>query len=1088
MLRNIACIFICAVCALANGDVDLKGRGAQISWQEIQAEDGIYSGTLLGPTFKIENPAAEAVGRMAVKLEKTGDAVSWNAAEEGDGLSVRFCIPDAQNGGGINATLSLFVNGEKTESLNLTSKYAWIYGDENESPATWSNAPTNGTPKKFFDTFRIRLKSPVKKGDKIELRKTADDSAPFYIIDLIELEKIPPPEIKPDGYLNLCDFGAAPDDGKDDSAALEAALLQAFRKKYPGIWIPPGVFDFESPKPYPLELQSEYQRFRLRNVHLKGAGMWHTELRGEGIAFQCVGENIRVSDFAVDAMGTSRNSAVIFMGRVGKGAELWNLYAAHGSLFYSVMHNDARDLAIRNCRLRSLFAGGINLRGGHKNAVIENVHVRGSGDDGLILWSSESEEMEPNQNCTIRSCTVETPWVANGFLIAGGGDNRIENCVVKDTPRHCGVRVTTQIYKTPTQPFSGPTAIEDVTLIRCGAEKSGVFNGALQLEAHGHPVKQVSVKNCDLIMSPYSAIQLYNKIDEDGGGDLPVNAQILNCRIDSAGMHGIHIGPRTPGQTVISKVDFRNTKLAAVKNESPEMSIIQQRPNIVVIHTDDLDFSEISLFDERRLTWTPNIDRLFQNGIRFERAYVTSPVCVPSRYSTLTGRYASRCRDLENTVPSETPLNFENVWGKGPANALKTPPTIGPDEWTFGKLLRRAGYTTALFGKIHNDKTALERPIPDIVSGDPKDPETAKAIREKYEAAVARVKENYGFDFVGRLYYDNKEQLPIPDELKAINSPWITEGALEFLDSVDKTKPFLLYYSNPLPHGQMAKPVGNKNNLGKDLLGRHTEQNTIGEKQLATPSGYLEKSPDVQPPIDDVIKRFREHAPTAHPDGALLTWLDDSIGALLNKLDELKLAENTLILFVSDHQSVDKFTPFAQGAHVPMAACWPGVIKPGTVSESLVSSLDIAATLVDVSGASLPENNPIDGKSLSPLFSNPSAEIRDHVLIEFGFARGLITKEWQYIALRFPDGMEPPSKGNPMLHTGGERGAKAAEMQTDHPAAFDPDQLYHLTDDPAQRNNLWDNPEYKNIGQKLRQQLGGIIETFPHQFGEWNPK
>ncbi|MCF7847548.1 MAG: sulfatase-like hydrolase/transferase, partial [Kiritimatiellales bacterium] len=241
----------------------------------------------------------------------------------------------------------------------------------------------------------------------------------------------------------------------------------------------------------------------------------------------------------------------------------------------------------------------------------------------------------------------------------------------------------------------------------------------------------------------------------------------------------------------------------------------------------------------------------------------------------------------------------------------------------------------------------------------------------------------------------------------------------------------------------------------------------------------------VQPSTEDMLERFWENVPKANPDAAILTWLDDSIGALLGKLRELGLEENTLVFFLSDHQSIDKFSPFERGAHVPMAVSWKGRIRPRQVSSSLVASLDITATMVDVGGAAVPADCVLDGFSMVPMFGNPKAEIRDSVLIEFGYARAVVTKEWQYVALRFPEGHELPTREKPQLHTGGDRKGKSKIMLERHPAAFDPDQLYDLRRDPGQEKNEWDNPEYKAIREKHKELLGKQVKQFPHTFGEF---
>ena len=554
---------------------DLKGRGAKITWIEYQAEESETNGRIAGPVTDPDELASEAIGRMGVFLDNAGDFVAWTAQEKAAGFSVRYCIPDSPTGDGIDATLSLYVNDEKVETLKLTSRFSWIYGPRHRGARLWSNDPGNGdTAVKYFDTLRLLLKTPVNAGDRIMLRRDAEDNAPFYLIDMIELEDVPPALTKPEKYLSITDFGAVANDGKDDSAALMSALDAAARRSAPGVWIPAGVFDFEPPSPEPVTAQTEYQRFPLNNIHLAGAGMWHTELRGQGIAFSCNGSRIRVSDFAIDWQGTSRSSAILFFGKsLGEGSEFWNLYATHSSLLLSISDETSRGLIIRDSRIRSSFAGGINLRGGHRDAVMDNIHVRGTGDDGLILWAAGDAKAVPVRNCTIRNSTVEAPWIANGYLLAGGEGSRLENCVAKDIVRHSGVRVSTQIYITPTMPFSGKTVVTNVTLIRCGSEKEQSYNGALQLESHGHDVTGIDVSDIDVYSSPFSAVQVYAKIDGKQKSGKAVEAVLRNMNLHDALLHGVHLMNRTPGAVELKSNNCFGILFDCVKNDSTEMKL-----------------------------------------------------------------------------------------------------------------------------------------------------------------------------------------------------------------------------------------------------------------------------------------------------------------------------------------------------------------------------------------------------------------------------------------------------------------------------------------------------------------------------------
>lgn len=270
-------------------------------------------------------------------------------------------------------------------------------------------------------------------------------------------------------------------------------------------------------------------------------------------------------------------------------------------------------------------------------------------------------------------------------------------------------------------------------------------------------------------------------------------------------------------------------------------------PNIVLIHIDDLDFDEVGAYPQGRgKVATPHMDALIQQGMRFDRAYTTSPVCVPSRYATLTGRYPSRSRAFDEFDHARA-LSIENVFIRG-----TVAPTIEPGDPTIAHAMKAGGYVTALIGKYHNDRVSIQRPIADLKlpGDDPRDPASAALIRNYYDATLARVRTTTGFDFVDRLFYENKEWMPIPPALRMENSPWITEGAIDFIRA-QRDRPFFLYYANPLPHDQLV----NEAPALRQTWGKKAKANMTESDLAASPAGWLDTPPvDVQP-------SRRRHAP-----------------------------------------------------------------------------------------------------------------------------------------------------------------------------------------------------------------------------------
>jgi Alpha-1,3-glucanase catalytic domain D1/Carbohydrate family 9 binding domain-like/Alpha-1,3-glucanase catalytic domain D2/CARDB/Carbohydrate binding module (family 6) len=210
-------------------------RGALIPWDEYEAENGVTNGVILGPSTTTGNVASEASGRKCVQLDAIGKYVEVTTTKAANSIVVRYSIPDAQNGGGITAPISLYINGVHTQDITLTSKYSWNYG-----AYPWSNDPSYGAPRHFFDEAHA-LVGNIPVGAKVKLQVDAGDNAGSYIIDLIDLEQVGPSLTKPADFLSITDFGAIPNDGIDDTNAI-VACINAAKAQGKGVWIPDGTF------------------------------------------------------------------------------------------------------------------------------------------------------------------------------------------------------------------------------------------------------------------------------------------------------------------------------------------------------------------------------------------------------------------------------------------------------------------------------------------------------------------------------------------------------------------------------------------------------------------------------------------------------------------------------------------------------------------------------------------------------------------------------------------------------------------------------------------------------------------------------
>ncbi len=171
------------------------GRGAAVPYTELEAEDADYEGTLLRSdavrTFGHTNYETESSGRESVRLDSTGEFVEFTSTAPSNSVVVRNSIPDAPGGGGREATISLYTDGEFVRKLDLSSKHSWLYGNT-DSPEGLTNTP-GGDARRLFDESHALLTRTYPAGTKFRLQRDASDNASFYVIDLIDLEQVAAP-------------------------------------------------------------------------------------------------------------------------------------------------------------------------------------------------------------------------------------------------------------------------------------------------------------------------------------------------------------------------------------------------------------------------------------------------------------------------------------------------------------------------------------------------------------------------------------------------------------------------------------------------------------------------------------------------------------------------------------------------------------------------------------------------------------------------------------------------------------------------------------------------------------------------------
>lgn len=507
-------------------------RGATLPYLEYEAEDADTNGTRLGPSRKFGDVAAESSQRKAVRLDATGQYVHFVSKNAANSIVVRYSIPDSADGSGNWTTLSVYVNGTKRSKLSISSRWAWTYGDfGNPRP----NDPAQGKPHHFYDEAHA-LVGDIPAGATVSIQRDADDTAPYYIIDLIDLEQVAAPLPQPANFVSITDCGATPDDDSDDQPAIQACIDQAHRAGK-GLYIPKGTF------------RSIAKALSVDNVTIRGAGMWYSTIYGFNARFDCYGSACKYYDFLVSGDTTLRNDSSPesgFSGVTGNGTILQNIWVEHSKTGYWV-GPAASALNISHCRFRDLYADGINLWHGTSNSVVEQSHFRNTGDDALASWSDSAS----NTNNVFRFNTVQVPWMANCFGIYGGNGNRIEDSVCQDVVQYPGILIAQQFNS---QPFQGTTAIVRTSVIRAGGPAYNDEQGAIKFYAEQGNMGGFLVQDSLIQDSTFSGIHLQgpNRID---------NLRFQNVTVSTPGTWGIRVNADAKGSATANTLVLTNARM-----------------------------------------------------------------------------------------------------------------------------------------------------------------------------------------------------------------------------------------------------------------------------------------------------------------------------------------------------------------------------------------------------------------------------------------------------------------------------------------------------------------------------------------------
>ena len=489
----------------------------------------------------------------------------------------------------------------------------------------------------------------------------------------------------------------------------------------------------------------------------------------------------------------------------------------------------------------------------------------------------------------------------------------------------------------------------------------------------------------------------------------------------------------------------------------------ETRPNIIFIMSDDHAERAISAYDSS-LIKTPNIDRLGTEGVRFENSYVTNSICAPSRAVLLTGKYSH--------------INGKRDNGD----------TFNPNQMTFPKLLQKAGYQTAVYGKWHLKSSPVGFDDWRVLQGQGR--------------------------YYNPLFYENGDTV----KYEGYATDIITDMVLNFLDNRDKDKPFCVLYHHKAPHRNwMPAPehIGmfkdrkfplpetfyddystrEKTAATQDMEVKNMYQGfdmkihfLEGEREPFSGGGKSRKfdgtnswknvykglTPEQKKTFDAYYDQVNEEFRNANLSGNELTeWkyqrymedylacivsVDENIGRLLDYLDDKKLAKNTIVVYTSDqgfylgeHGWFDKRWMYEESFKSPLLIRYPKKIKAGRVDDKFVMNLDFAPTFLDYAGIEIPGD--VQGRSLRPIFEEKDEPWRQSMY-------------YHYYA--YPAWHDVPKQD----------GIRNKQFKLIHYYEIGVWELFDLENDPHELKNVYEDGEYAKVRLDMEKKYYDIREEY----------
>jgi len=503
------------------------GRGASLPYTTMEAEDGTVGGggAVVGPNRLIGDIAGEASGRRAAVLDGTGEYVQWTTTAPTNTLVTRFSTPDAAGGGGAESTLNLYIDGQFVRALDLTSRFAWLYGPE----AGPGDQPAAGPARHIYDEANFLLGQTYPAGTVIRLQKDAGNTAAHYAIDFIDLE-VATPKANPDPTRYIEPDGFTHQDVQDALDTFRQDTTGALK----GVYLPAGDY----------QTASKFQVYG-KSVEVVGAGGWFTRFHapsnqtGTDIGFRAEASSSgsRFADFAYFGNYTTRidGPGKVFDFANVSDMTIDSIWVEHMICMFWASNMD--DSEVVNSRIRNTFADAINMTNGSSGNHVANNAARGTGDDSFALFAATDNGGSGQSGNVFENLTSTLTWRAAGLAVYGGQDNTFRNIYIADTLVYSGVTISSLDFGYPMEGFGpAPTVFDGITLVRAGGHFWGQQTfPAMWLFAASKTFTAIEVSNVDIIDPTYAGIMFQTKYTGSSA-----DSSFQNTTFDNVTITGAH--------------------------------------------------------------------------------------------------------------------------------------------------------------------------------------------------------------------------------------------------------------------------------------------------------------------------------------------------------------------------------------------------------------------------------------------------------------------------------------------------------------------------------------------------------------------